>query len=361
MKIYSYELIDEETLNKNHHFQNDLGVDVSFTINYDPRLVVNMNFKGQGQSNTNAQGWFRDRSTYFNELLVNHPDAFSERNKKLIKERRAPYCDKKFTDYFNEYKGYEGSKLVHHHIGRDGQAIALPQDLHVGTAGVHIAEDKVGIEDLTKNFSDKVQSDYDNEKKFDWENANDYYAKIAEERELLDAQLKYDQKNSEAKIEPNKTNIPNSKLECVKGDSVATEKETFNSSMSDDSSTTKKTIDCESKSKKIKGIKIKINPKSTKIWINFVKGSVIVIGVVGSAVFAAKNPEKVRKLVDSVVEIFQKSKPAIKMEEKAADIAENMDAEETFDKERLSPILHEVREYSRKDGTHINGYMRGKK
>ena len=360
MKIYSYDLIEEETLNNNHHFQNDLGVDVSFTINYDPRLVVNMDFKGHGQSSTNAQGWLRDQSTYFNALIVYHPDAFSERNKKLIKERRAPFCDKKFTDYFNVYKGYEGNKLVHHHIGRDGQAIALPQDLHVGTGGVHMAEEKVGIEDLTKNFSDKVQSDYDNGKKYDWKNANDYYAKIAEERELLDAQSKFNQKINEAEIEPSETNKSNSYSECANGESVVTEKEIVMSSMSNDSSTTKKTINYESMSKKIK-----ISPKSTKTFISVVKVGAIALGTLGSVVYLVKNPEKVKEVVDSVAKIIQNSKPVMKMSVKAAETASDLtepasDLIEEIAK-RASPIDHWVKDHIKANGTHVDGYPRGGK
>ncbi len=362
MKIYPYDLIDEEVLNMEHHFQNDLGMDVSFSINYDPRLVVNMDFKGQGQSRTNAQGWLRDQSTYFIELLASHPDAFSERNIKLINEKRSPYCDDMFTEYFKVYKGYEGGRLVHHHIGRDGQAIALPQDLHVGTAGVHIAEVKVGIEDLTKDFSDKVQSDYINGIEFDWDSANEYYHKIAEERKILDEQSEYDQNNNKSENELCETKELNPELECLKNDSNVTEKGIRHSSMSDDPSTIKKTIDHESSSKATRGLNIN-NPESSKLLINIGKGIGLTSLAVGGIVFVAKNPEKVGKFISSVIDLFQKSKTPMKITEKVAGSGENnlLNSIGTLSTERASPIHHQVSGYVRKNGTNVKDYMRGKK
>ena len=57
-------------------------------------------------------------------------------------------CDSTFVRYFPECGPMIGEKLKHHHIGEDGQAIALPASLHKGYGVVHNSEKIVGV---TKN------------------------------------------------------------------------------------------------------------------------------------------------------------------------------------------------------------------
>ncbi len=51
-----------------------------------------------------------------------------------------PIVDRQFVDYFGKYEEGMGEMLDHHHIGRDGQCIALPESIHRGVNGIHDAE-----------------------------------------------------------------------------------------------------------------------------------------------------------------------------------------------------------------------------
>ncbi|MHB1151792.1 MAG: hypothetical protein ACYCWE_05815 [Eubacteriales bacterium] len=355
MKIYSYDLIGEDTLNIDHHLLNDLGLDLTFRINYDPNLVVNMNFEGQGQNKANAQGWQRDQNYYFNNLLNNYPEAFSERNKKLIKEGRVPLCDQKFTDVFNEFRGYEGNKLIHHHIGGDGQAVALPQDLHVGTGGVHIAEKRVGIYDLTKNFSDKVQSDYENQISFDWNDAEEYYNNIIDKKEIVDDQSQNHNNFDKPITESNKPIKHNS------NDKIETNSKSYNKRY--DPPRRIKYRKLQNRIIKTNDFKIKINPQSA------IKATLGVVAATASVIVLAKNQDKATSILKGALKLLHKSKPVVEVAEKVKvmevvekviDVVENMDVNKTFENVRKSPVLHQVRDYIKKNGIKVKGYPRGK-
>jgi len=119
----------------------------------DRRLVVDMPFVGQGAPGTNAAGWMRDASYYWEELLRRHPDAFSPDNIRRIRGTPplsgsvSPVNDATFRSAFPQYdvRGLRGQPLIHHHIGGGGHAAAIPAPLHPGSGGIHNVERAAGI------------------------------------------------------------------------------------------------------------------------------------------------------------------------------------------------------------------------
>ncbi len=128
-----------------------------YTLDHPDELIVNMRYKGEGKSNANSQGWERSSVYFFKELQTNHPEIFSKINNVRIDNGESPRVDAKFVKSFPQYKGYENETLIHHHIGKDGQAVALPQSMHKGSGEIHIYENKLGITDNARRFSDRCR------------------------------------------------------------------------------------------------------------------------------------------------------------------------------------------------------------
>lgn len=125
----------------------------SYTINHPDELLVNMRYKGNTGSNVNSQGWERSSSYYFKELQNRHPECFSKKNNLLIESGRSPIVDKRFAEVFPQYKNFKGETLVHHHIGQDGQAVAIPQSIHKGSGEIHTVENYLGVTNKAQVFS----------------------------------------------------------------------------------------------------------------------------------------------------------------------------------------------------------------
>ena len=129
----------------------------------ESRLVVDMPYVGKGSSTANADGWLRDSSYYWKEVIVRHPGAFSPLNISIIEGRhptlRTPVNDVTFRSYFDQYdiQGLRGTQLLHHHIAGGGQATAIPRPLHQGFGGVHNAEKKLGIWGSDRQYSEMLQ------------------------------------------------------------------------------------------------------------------------------------------------------------------------------------------------------------
>ena len=149
MGVSLYEGISKDELNASRTTSEGK----TYTINHPDQLLVNMRYKGNGGSNVNSQGWERSSSYYFKELQSQHPEYFSKKNNMLIESGKSPIVDKKFADNFPQYKEYKGETLVHHHIGQDGQAVALPQSVHKGYGEIHTVEHDLGITDKAQSFS----------------------------------------------------------------------------------------------------------------------------------------------------------------------------------------------------------------
>lgn len=128
-----------------------------YSLNHPEGLVVNMRYKGTGMPNSNSQGWERSSSYYFKELQGKHPEFFSKKNTIRIEKGESPRVDTQFVKNFPQYKGYENEILIHHHVGKDGQAVAVPQSIHKGSGEIHVYENELGITDAAKKFSDQCQ------------------------------------------------------------------------------------------------------------------------------------------------------------------------------------------------------------
>ena len=225
--IYSHMGIPEDCLNKNFETTLDTGETFQYSISYRTDHVVNMPFTGpESKNNCNTCGWLRDKNYFFNQLLEKHPELFSEENKWLIEDGEAPICDSTYVKHYPEYEPLIGEKLKHHHIGRDGQAVALPSSLHKGFGVVHNSEKEVGVTENGVLFSDVVLENHINGKEFIWEKDAEKHmksvleAKVKVENNEPEAK-KEQQKESKEKAEPQKENIvkkdkPNVKPRSVK-------------------------------------------------------------------------------------------------------------------------------------------------
>lgn len=170
-EIYSHINIDKNKLTQDFYVKMDTGEDCKYSIDYNPEYVINMDFLGQGNNRTNKCGWLRDKNYFFKNLLKEHPEIFSEENKIAISEGEQPLVDNKFIDYFPEYVDFIGDELIHHHIGEDGQAVALPVSIHRGYGIVHNAEKEIGVTEAGRQFSQEVQKDFEKGVTFSWDKA----------------------------------------------------------------------------------------------------------------------------------------------------------------------------------------------
>lgn len=154
MAIYAYRNISDEELNASRTTSDGK----KYTLNHPDELVVDMRYKGEGKSNANSQGWERSSSYYFKELHNNHPEYFSKKNALRIENGESPKVDSKFVKSFPQFRGYENETLIHHHVGKDGQAVAIPQSIHKGSGEIHIVEDELGITNEAREFSNQCKS-----------------------------------------------------------------------------------------------------------------------------------------------------------------------------------------------------------
>ena len=128
-----------------------------YTINHPRELVVDMRYLGRQKASANSQGWERNSNYYFKQIWDEHPDYFSKKNTLLVKSGRSPIVDTKFVSCFPQYADFLGETLVHHHIGQDGQAVALPQSIHKGFGEIHTIENELEITNRAKEFSTKCE------------------------------------------------------------------------------------------------------------------------------------------------------------------------------------------------------------
>ncbi len=161
MQVYSWENISDEVLDKTYLLYD--GRDRWASPRYNTDMIFNMDYgDSNGTKNVNKQGWVRDPNDYWKRMLELYPDAFDGNNKYRITVRNiSPLCNIQFIEYFKayEYLPYTSQILVHHHIGQDGQAVALPSEMHLGgeTSAVHKIEKSIGITENAERHSNKVR------------------------------------------------------------------------------------------------------------------------------------------------------------------------------------------------------------
>ncbi len=160
-EILAYLGIDPEVIRT--PFQTNSFPAVTGTMNHDPLSVVDMPFVGKAHSNANSQGWLRSIDRFNRGLYAQKPEAFSPDNIERMKAKNSLIIDNQLSDAFPQYKGFEGEKLIHHHIGGDGQAVGEPESLHVDYGGIHDAEEASGVREnaelFTKFYEDKLAED----------------------------------------------------------------------------------------------------------------------------------------------------------------------------------------------------------
>ncbi len=149
MGFYSYRGVSDQELDAQH----TTSTGETYTLRHNESLKVEMQYLGKGNPSANAQGWERSSSRYFNTLLQNHPEMFSKKNEARVKAGHNPLVDQKMINANPGWARYRGQPLVHHHIGGDGEAVALPKNAHKGKGEIHNTEKAAGITENCKIFS----------------------------------------------------------------------------------------------------------------------------------------------------------------------------------------------------------------
>ena len=112
----------------------------------------------------NAQGWMRSAEYYYSQLMDKYINCLSQENIDRITKGQYNQIrvDDTFIKCFPEYADFNGDKLRHHHIGEDGQAVAIPLTIHSSGYGeIHNVEKKIGVTNNAKTHSNKVQEALD--------------------------------------------------------------------------------------------------------------------------------------------------------------------------------------------------------
>ena len=157
MAFYSYDGVPDSVLDKQH----TASTGETYSLRHNENLKVEMSYLGKGNINANSQGWERNSSKYFEVLYKSHPEMFSKKNVARIKDGHAPIVDQKMISSNPNWAQYRNQTLVHHHIGGDGEAVAIPKNAHKGQGEIHNYEKSAGITDKCKNFSQKCASNPD--------------------------------------------------------------------------------------------------------------------------------------------------------------------------------------------------------
>lgn len=147
--IYSYRGISKSELDKPRLTSDGR----QYSLNHDKALVIDMRYKGKGISTSNSQGWERNSGYYFKELFSRHPEFFSKKNMNRLSKGESPIVDATIVKYFPQYRDYKNEVLIHHHIGKNGQAVAIPASIHKGSGEIHIYENQLGITENANIFS----------------------------------------------------------------------------------------------------------------------------------------------------------------------------------------------------------------
>lgn len=157
MSFYSYEGVSDDVLDKVH----TTSTGETYTLRHNENLKVEMQYLGKGNSNANSQGWERNSAKYFDSLYQSHPEMFSKKNAARVKDGHAPIVDAKMIAHNPGWEQYRNQPLVHHHIGGDGEAVAVPKNAHKGQGEIHNHEKAAGITDNCKSFSKTCGSQSD--------------------------------------------------------------------------------------------------------------------------------------------------------------------------------------------------------
>lgn len=154
MGFYSFKGVANDDLDQRHI----TSTGESYSLRHNEKLKVEMSFLGKDNSKSNSQGWERNNLKYFKTLYQKHPEMFSKKNVIRMKEGHAPIVDQKMISHNPNWAQFRNQELVHHHIGGNGEAVAVPQNVHKGQGEIHNHEKSAGITDKCKSFSQKCAS-----------------------------------------------------------------------------------------------------------------------------------------------------------------------------------------------------------
>jgi hypothetical protein len=159
MIFYSLKDIPNEILDELH----TSSTGEQYCLRHFEKLRVEMVFLGRENSNANSQGWERSGVKYFKALYQNCPEMFSKNNIFRIENGQAPLVDETMLKSIPNWKEFKHQTLIHHHIGGDGEVVAIPQNAHKGNGEIHNHEKNAGITKACENFSE-LCNDLENSK-----------------------------------------------------------------------------------------------------------------------------------------------------------------------------------------------------
>jgi len=114
-KVYRTSPLPESYINRNH--------------------TVNMS-RAPRNSGVNAAGHPRNGPWFWLQLLSQHPELFDATNAARVRARRSPVVNAQWSRHNPTHVGFDGDKLIHHHINQGPIATPLPQRVHRAYHGV---------------------------------------------------------------------------------------------------------------------------------------------------------------------------------------------------------------------------------
>ena len=93
------------------------------------QLAVDMRAAPAGSA-TNAAGFARNGPWFWRQLLKEQPEMFDAVNAAKIRAGRAPVVNERWLQYNPAHKPFEGSRLIHHHMGQGPIATPVPEPVH---------------------------------------------------------------------------------------------------------------------------------------------------------------------------------------------------------------------------------------
>ncbi len=134
---------------------------VTYLPIHPEELIVDMNFVGKGSGPKNSLGWEESADRYFQALYERDPELFTgEANRAAVvggKVRGAVFVDEQWAQKYPQYRPFLGEQLQHHHIGQDGQAVALPAPIHYAYGVIHSEEKQMGVTDSALAYTRYVR------------------------------------------------------------------------------------------------------------------------------------------------------------------------------------------------------------
>jgi len=96
-----------------------------------PERGVEMPWVGKGPGiDSSTLGYLRDSKKFWEEYSTAHGTSLSPENLAAAAAGKPAVVDSKWIEENPQHAGYEGDTLVHHHVGKGGKAVPIPEQLH---------------------------------------------------------------------------------------------------------------------------------------------------------------------------------------------------------------------------------------